>query len=178
MELKIFNKKNDSQQDGELLSPHHQGDAGYDIIASSEPKIVGEIYQGYLYKSVSYIEYDTNISIKPSKDSYEDFEFFSLLFPRSSISKYNLSLCNSVGVIDSGYSDTIKIRFNYLPQPENYIVFDQSHLLLGVDQSKIYQKGDKISQLIFCEHIHPKIIAGIELESDGRGTGGFGSTGL
>ena len=43
---------------------------------------------------------------------------------------------------------------------------------------KIYQKGDKISQLIFCEHIHPKIIAGIELESDGRGTGGFGSTGL
>ena len=35
-----------------------------------------------------------------------------LLFPRSSVSKTNLRLCNSVGVIDSGYRGEIIFKFD------------------------------------------------------------------
>lgn len=177
MKIKIFNKSSDFAKKGEVLFPSHKGDAGYDMISVSHPRVVGDLYQGSLFKSIKYIEYDTNLIMEPSSDSYGDYEFFSLMYPRSSISKYNLSLCNSVGVIDSGYRDTIKVRFNYIPQPENYLVFQNKFLLVSIDQSKIYQKGDKVAQLIFAKHVHPKVNIVESLSSSDRGKGGFGSTG-
>lgn len=155
-----------------LSEPAHKGDAGYDIVATSGPKIKGEIYQGKFYKSISYIEYETDIVLDP------DDNIFSLLYPRSSISKYNLSLCNSIGVIDTGYRDSIKIRFNYLPQPENYYIMESKNFLVAVDESKIYKKGDKIAQLIFTNHLHPEIFVDKNLSKSVRGMGGFGSTGV
>lgn len=155
-----------------IASPSHDGDAGYDIVATSNPIVVGEVYQGKFYKSISYIEYETDIIINP------DSKLFSLLFPRSSISKYNLSLCNSVGVIDTGYRSSIKVRFNYLSQPENYYIMESKNFLVAVDESKIYKKGDKIAQIIFTEHVHPSLIeSSIDFDSE-RGLGGFGSTGV
>jgi len=156
----------------ELVRPQHKGDAGYDIIATSEPIIKGDIYQGDFYKSVLYIEYETDLILEP------DENLFSFVFPRSSISKYNLHLCNSVGVIDSGYRDTIKVRFNYIPQPENYYVMESKNFLLAIDKSKIYKKGDKIAQLIFSKHIHPEIIDSQSISDSTRGLGSFGSTGI
>ena len=50
---------------------------------------------------------------------------------KSSISKYELALANSVGVIDSGYRNTIKLRFRFLGKKLS-------------KNSLIYQKGDKI----------------------------------
>tara|TARA_R110002167_G_scaffold110122_14_gene280456 strand:+ start:78 stop:617 length:540 start_codon:yes stop_codon:yes gene_type:complete len=175
--LKVSLKQIRDINEGKVDLPQHSGDAGYDLYAASAPKIKGEIYQGYLFKNISYIEYETNISIEPSSDDYSDYDFYSLLFPRSSISKYNLSLCNSVGVIDSGYRDTIKIRFRYIPQPENYSILNEKHLLLGVDNSKIYQKGDRIAQLIFSKHLHPRVEESKNQNTSSRGKGGFGSTG-
>ena len=176
--LNFFTKQIKDIPEGKLELPCHQGDVGYDVYAASSPKIVGEIYQGYLFKNISYIEYETNITIKPSQDEYGDYQFYSTVFPRSSISKYNLSICNSVGVIDSGYEDTIKIRFNYLSQPENFSILESKHLLLGVDSSKIYQKGDKIAQIIFFKQFHPRVQdLGNSKKSTGRKKGGFGSTG-
>lgn len=180
MEIKIQNNKSNIGPKGTLIPPSHNGDAGYDLVASSHPKIVGDVFQGYLFKNINYIEYDTNIAVAPSKDEYGDYEFFSMLFPRSSISKYNLSLCNSVGVIDSGYRDTIKVRFNYIPQAENYTIFKSEgnlYTCVSVDSSKIYSKGDKIAQLIFSKHTHPKIKMVESLDETTRNTGGFGSTG-
>jgi len=177
MNLKVNNKNIPRHSKGEIKLPENKGDAGYDLISSSAPKVVGEIYQGYLFKNISYIEYETNISIEPNSDEFEDYDFFSYLFPRSSISKYNLSLCNSVGVIDSGYRGTIKVRFNYLIQPENISIVDGKHLLTSIDKSKIYQKGDKICQLIFSRHIHPKIFMTKKTNQTKRNKGGFGSTG-
>lgn len=179
MIVKINSSNIEESPKGILNQPSHQGDAGYDIVASSHPKVVGEIYQGYLFKSISYIEYETNISLDIEKNDFKEYEFFSFLFPRSSISKYNLGLCNSVGVIDSGYQDTIKVRFNYIPQPENYTILEGKHLLLGIDYSKIYQKGDKIAQIIFSKHFHPKIFSSKQNNDNKkeRGLGGFGSTG-
>jgi len=178
MNLKVANNSIKGYKEGTISTPAHPGDAGYDIVAVSPGRVVGDLYANKLYKSISYIEYETNLSIEPSVDDFDDPEFYTLLFPRSSISKYNLHLCNSVGVIDSGYRDTIKVRFKYIPQPENYYIMKEGkNLLLGVDESKIYQKGEKIAQLIFSPHIHPKIFLQKNLKRTKRNKGGFGSTG-
>ena len=102
-----------------LKRPAYSGDAGCDLIAYSDPVIVGETKtpKSKLYSSISYIEYDTNVTVAPQDES----QYFSLVYPRSSISKYNLNLANSVGVVDSGYRDTIKVRFRYVYQPKDFI---------------------------------------------------------
>lgn len=179
MRVYFKNDKLKNYPKGEIMHPSNKGDAGYDLVSVSSPRIVGDMYMEGLYKNIKYIEYETNIILQPSTDDFKDYSIYSLLFPRSSISKYNLSLCNSVGVIDSGYSDTIKVRFNYLPQPENYYIMKEGkNLLIGVDQSSIYQKGDKIAQIIFQNHIHPKILKMKKISETERGLGGFGSTGV
>jgi len=70
------------------------GSAGYDLTCVS----VREWRPGVL-------EYDTGVSfeIEPG--------FVGLLFPRSSLSNYDLALCNSVGVIDGDFRGTVKLRF-------------------------------------------------------------------
>jgi dUTP pyrophosphatase len=178
MRLNVKNNNLKNMPKGELGVPRYSGDSGYDIFAAGHPRIEGNLYSHKLFTSISYIEYETNISIEPSSDEFLDYHFYSLLFPRSSISNYNLALCNSVGVIDSGYRDTIKVRFKYIPQPENfYIINKGKNLLLGVDESKIYHKGDKIAQLVFSEHLHPKVFMKKSLNKTKRNKGGFGSTG-
>ena len=97
-----------------LLAPA-KGDAGWDLIASSDPEIV---FCDEKKKSILYIEYDTGVVLQPTNG------FYTLLFPRSSISKYELSLANSVGVIDSGYRDTIKLRFRFLGKKFSKKFFD------------------------------------------------------
>lgn len=87
--------------------------------------------------------------------------YVGLIFPRSSIKNYDLSLANSVGVIDSGYRGEIKVIFNILRDGEN-----------------IYKPGDKICQLIILPYPTVNYIMTEELSSSDRGTNGFGSTTL
>ena len=54
---------------------------------------------------------------------------------------------------------------------------ESSCVLLGVDQSRVYQKGDKIAQLYFAKHLHPKVFIKKSLDNSERNLGGFGSTG-
>lgn len=131
------------------------GDAGWDLVANSEPEIV---FVDEAKKNILYIEYDTGVVIQPAQG------FYTLLFPRSSISKYQLSLCNSVGVIDAGYRNTIKLRFRFLGKR-----FSKNSL--------IYKKGDKIGQLIFMPMFNMVAHQTETLDASERGTGGFGSTG-
>lgn len=162
-----------------ILLPAHSGDVGYDLIASSHPVIVGEktSHESPYYKSIDYIEYEVDLQIAPPEG------IFSLVYPRSSISKYNLALCNSVGVIDNGYRGSIKIRFNYLFQPKDITQFKlwnrsdfTEAFAIEVDDSKIYQKGDKIAQLVFCETVLPALVVS-ELNETSRNSSGFGSSG-
>jgi len=155
-----------------LNKPANPGDAGYDISASSEPKIVGEEGPNGLYSSVDYIEYDTSVKISP-----ESNEIYTLLAPRSSISNYNLTLANGVGVIDSGYRDSIKARFKYNMQPCDLAVRNKKYYF-KINKDKIYKKGDKIGQLLFAYHVHPQIIQAHRLNESTRGLAGFGSSGL
>jgi len=91
-----------------------------------------------------------------------------LLFPRSSLSKYGITMTNSVGVIDSDYRGEIMASLMFNGAPGNCNEID----LLA---------GERIVQLVVVPIILPALEVGNwsdEYWNDTqRGTGGFGSTG-
>lgn len=84
--------------------------------------------------------------------------YVGLLFPRSSVSKYEMSLANSVGVIDSDYRGEVLLKFR----------------LVG---PKMYKVGDRVGQLVVLPLPALRVQEEDELTSTVRGSGGFGSTG-
>jgi dUTPase len=167
MNNKIFIKNNLRLED--KLSPFN---VGIDVKAVNF-EIKGEKINN-LYSSIDYIEYDTGIFIDSLTRNYEEL-IYTLVYPRSSISNKNLLLCNSVGVIDPNYRDSIKLRFKYLYQPKDIDTFGNL-FLIKIDENKIYKIGDKIGQLIFSKTINHKLEYVPELIPSDR-DGGFGSTG-
>lgn len=168
----------------------NKDDLGYDIIAASEPKIIGELspiskFDGekniLYYKSIDYIEYETNLFISPQKAiNWRGVErkFHSLIFSRSSISKYWLSLANNVAIIDNGYTGQIKLRYRYLFQPSDLIqLLDGGPFFITLNENKIYKIGDKIAQLVPYKNIDIDFEIVDNLDETTRNTGGFGSTG-
>lgn len=169
-----------------ILDPANPGDFGYDLIAATEPKIIGKQDNEDigLYHYIDYIEYDTNLIIEPV-DGYGGFSYketedvlASLIFPRSSISKYNLVLANSVPIIDQGYRSSVKLRFKYIIQPCDLCMFNSNTLVTMVDLSKIYTKGNKIAQLICVRRELLNIEYVDKLEETARGNSGFGGSGI
>lgn len=121
------------------------GDAGLDLIATSKEE------------NAMFIEYGTGLSMELPDG------FVGFIFPRSSISKYHLSLANSVGVIDSGYRGEIKVRFKKTSTNA---------------YETVYNVGDKICQLIVMPFPKVEIEEVSELSNTERGAGGFGSSGV
>jgi len=158
-------------------------DTGYDLVSVSDPEIVGEKLANGHWARINYIQYRTGIQISPrmstmgfSPISY----FYTLLFPRSSASKYNLILANSVGVVDNSYRGEILLRFKYIFQPEDFILdttFGITQLFGSINQKQIYQKGDKIAQIAAAQLVPINFKEVDELDDTKRGIGGFGSTG-
>jgi dUTPase len=151
------------------------------------------------FESVNYIEYGTNLFIAPQDEEeivgfrrnenpnpIESHDitwharprhYFVQNYPRSSISRYNLVLANSVGTIDGGYRGQIFCRFKYIFQPEDLRI-ERERIIGGVNLSKIYQQGDKIVQMI-VQQTNPILFETIEeLPESLRNTGGFGSSGV
>ena len=118
------------------------GDAGMDLTSTS------------LEKNGAYYEYGTGLAIELP------LGYVGLVFPRSSISKTDHYLRNSVGVIDAGYRGEIKIRMS-VP------------FLGGVE----YKVGDRVAQLVIIKLPWVNIEQVDELSETDRGEGGFGSTG-
>ncbi len=116
------------------------GDAGMDIVA------VG--------KEVTdkFIEYKSGLALEIPEG------YVCLIFPRSSVSKKDLMLCNSVGVLDSGYRGELVFRFQK---------FGEEH----------YEIGDRIGQIIIIPYPRIEFEEVAELSESERGDGGFGSTG-
>tara|TARA_Y100000361_G_scaffold69343_1_gene61205 strand:- start:8668 stop:9213 length:546 start_codon:yes stop_codon:yes gene_type:complete len=169
-----------------IHEPANIGDAGYDIVATSDPIVHGSIYRGLHYTAIYHIEYETDLIIEPEANSdTNEFDFFMLLYPRSSIIKTNLSLANSVGVIDSGYRGKIKVCFKYIAQPEDMKIVEGKSpiggmtkgIVTSVNPQRIYHEGDKIAQLIPCKHNKIYMNKVKHLNDTQRGDGGFGSTG-
>jgi len=124
----------------------HITDAGFDLVATSMSISTGEI---------NYIEYGTSLAIEIPEGHV------GLIFPRSSLSKYDLELCNSVGVIDPKYLGEIKFRFNKTIDVE----------------PKVYSVGDRIGQLIIIPYPEIEFEEVDDLNESERGNNGFGSTG-
>jgi len=118
------------------------GDAGMDLVATT------------LVRTSKFFEYGTDLAMEIPKG------YVGLLFPRSSISKTDHFLRNSVGVIDSGYRGEIKLRMS-IPA-------------LGETE---YLIGEKVGQLILMKLPWVEIEEVEELSDTDRGEGGFGSTG-
>ena len=97
--------------------------------------------------------------------------------PRSSVSKYNLVLANSIGLIDADYRGEVLIRFKYIWQPEDYKLNTYNKLEGTPNLERIYKKGDKICQLKVTKVEHAEFVLVDQLDSTQRGEGGFGSTG-
>ena len=139
------------------------GDAGMDLIATSINT-----------DNDDYIEYGTGLALEIPEG------YVGLIFPRSSNSKKDLLLCNSVGVIDSGYRGEIKLRYKRIinPSPEKLniekSIFTPPSLYLTIDH---YEVGDKVGQIMILPIPFVEFTEVDELSQTERGNGGFGSTG-
>jgi dUTP pyrophosphatase len=119
------------------------GDAGADLTATS------------INIDEKYIEYGTDLAVE-IPDGYVGY-----IFPRSSLSNYDLSLSNCVGVIDSNYRGEIKFRFKRL----------------GGEFGVQYSVGDRIGQLIVMPIPLMLFNEVKELDYTVRGSLGYGSSG-
>ena len=77
--------------------------------------------------------------------------------------KYNVSVLNSPGTVDEGYTGEIKVILH------NGDISDPDHFLV--------MKGDRIAQMVIAPVIRPMIEEVVTLSQSDRGANGFGSTG-
>lgn len=185
----------------------YPGDACYDVYANSEPNIVGKkaslpAGSPEAWERIDYIEYDTGLCIAPESETENqilglsfckrpkcvknvEFEITSVEYhinalARSSVTLKNLILKNCVGVIDNKYRNSVKARFAYTFQPEDFLVVPQmggTRIYGMVNTSMIYNRGDRIIQIKAEKNIDINCITVEELPPSERGLGGFGSSG-
>lgn len=123
------------------------GDAAMDLIATSKSKDPRGI-----------ATYGTGLSLEIPVG------YVGLIFPRSSVYKYELSLANSVGVVDSGYRGEVICKFRNTDwTDDNNVTFDV---------------GDRIAQLMIIPRPWIEFEEVEELSLSERGAGGFGHTGV
>lgn len=126
----------------QIPKKQHKQDAGYDLTAVSVS-----------YGVNRQVIYGTGLCVQIPEG------YVGKIYPRSSIRKLSLTLSNSVGIIDSGYTGEIQVTF-------------RQH-----DLSEIYNSGDRIAQLVIEKLIPVEFIEVDELDETERGAGGHGSTG-
>ena len=150
-----------------------EGDAGIDLTATSR-----------VYDHYGNVSYGTGLAFEIPEG------YVGLLFPRSSISKQELSLANSVGVIDSGYRGEVILKFKPTlaifskveTKSLNQIkISDETEQIeipeLYANQFNHYDIGDRVGQLVILPYPKIELNEVKELSNTERGSGKFGSTG-
>lgn len=146
----------------------HPGDAGMDVTAVA------------INVTDDYIEYDTGLQFQLPPG------YVMLIFPRSSNSKKDLLLANSVGVLDSGYTGNLKLRYkrNYrIEQLGTNYTLDRSAFETNISPTnlliadKYYNIGDRVGQIMIIPYPEINFTETEVFEDTERGSGGFGSTG-
>jgi dUTP pyrophosphatase len=143
--------------DAVLPSYAKENDGALDLTAVSEGVLVSEGEKG-TDKFFYYVEYDTGLGAEVPPG------YVGLMFPRSSISKKDLFLANSVGVLDAGFRSNLRFRFKV----------DGTFSYLS--EVNAYKKGDRIGQLMVLPRPTINPVWAEELSDSERGQGGFGST--
>ena len=181
MKIQVL-KNEDYKETSNLPKKGTDRATGFDVLVTSDPEIIGEIYDNGAYKRIDYIQYKTNLKLAVQKEKvfsnfgHTDFDYDILAFPRSSVSKYNLVLANCIGLIDADYRGEVLLRFKYQWQPEDYKIRTDNLLEGRVNFDKLYNKGDKVCQLKVTKVENVEFVLVHELDSTTRGDGGFGST--
>ena len=137
-------------------------DAGFDLYCTS------------IKKTDDYIQYNTGIAFEIPKG------YVGLVFPRSSVTKYDLMLKNSVGVIDASYRGEIICRFTPLVNnnlKDILINNEAGAYTFEWNEDKQYNVGDRVAQIVFIELPKVVLLETNELSETERGDGGFGHTG-
>jgi dUTP pyrophosphatase len=89
--------------------------------------------------------------------------YVALVHPRSGLAiKHGVTMVNSPGTVDAGYRGELQI------------------ILINHDRSESisFKRGDRIAQLVIQQVERAEFVEVSELPGSGRGTGGFGSTGV
>lgn len=142
----------------------HDSDAGYDLVLIDVfKKMMPECGRGLLSRLAAWLTsaftsdvvlYETGVAVQPPDGFY--FE----LVPRSSIVKSGYMLANSVGIIDSSYTGTIKVP-----------------LRKCCWWAKDLELPSRLVQLVLRPQIEALGLRVAEFNQTVRGSGGFGSTG-
>lgn len=188
MVLKLFVDSNDEKlknmystaayrHNNKLSDNSEHIDAGFDLYAPGNEEFDSALHffgPGWENTSpVNKLDYKVSCSAKMFTDTGKSFNTGYYMYPRSSLSKTNLRLANSVGIIDAGYRGHLIGMFDVvnLENNDNYII----------DADYLGEKYDRYLQIcapglvpIIIDIVKEKTELGDETE---RGTGGFGSTG-
>lgn len=122
------------------------GDAGFDLTtANPEPVVIAP---------------DTTAKIPLGIAMEVPEGHFGFAVPRSSLSKRNLILANTVGIIDSGYRGEVMAVLRNIGTTD-----------------EIIQPGERLIQMAIVPFTQVTFEAVEELSTTERGTGGYGSTG-
>lgn len=89
--------------------------------------------------------------------------YVALVHPRSGLAiKHGVTMVNSPGTVDAAYRGELQI------------------ILINHDPTEAvsFKRGDRIAQIVIQKVEHAEFIEVSELPGSGRGSGGFGSTGI
>jgi dUTP pyrophosphatase len=143
-------------------------DAGFDLFATS------------ITETPDFIQYNTGIAVEIPEG------YVGLVFPRSSVTKYDLMLKNCVGVIDASYRGEIMCRFARIPSTEfkDLLMWTEDkkkeikgRIEIVWNLEKQYEVGERVAQIVFLELPKITLVETEELSDTQRGSGGFGHTG-
>lgn len=175
MKLKI--KK--LHEDAVIPSYAKDGDACFDLTCVS------------MEERNEFIQYNTGLAFE-IPDGY-----VGLIYPRSSVTKKDLMLKNSVGIIDSGYRGEVSFRFNVAnrsiveelseEQINDYLdnegIIDKKERQFYIDRgmklqkANMYEVGERVGQMMILPIPRVDFEEVDELSDTDRGDGGYGSTG-
>jgi dUTP pyrophosphatase len=134
-------------------SSFHPGDSGFDLFVPED--VTFGLWE------TKFV--DLKIQCEMLNQDGQNVSYY--LYPRSSIAKFSLMLCNSVGIIDSSYRGNIIAALKFIPDGSDNITCT-------------LKKGTRLVQI--CSPTLGEIKHQLvdTLSETKRGTGAFGSTGV
>ena len=103
--------------------------------------------------------------------------YVGLLFPRSSTSKFDINMQNSIGLIDCHFRGEVKAK--YRPTSTQPVRGAKTNCIevYQANTAEIYEVGDKVAQMVFIKLPETELKEVEELSKTDRGEGGWGHTG-
>lgn len=142
------------------IEKHRYTDSGFDI-----PMVAETI-------NITDDQYSFNLGISVAACGSFGDGYPCLLLPRSSIYKTPFRMCNSIGLIDTGYRGEVMAKVD-IGDTENDTVHYYENIYMRMDDgARLFQ----ICQHNFLPWKKIELVDELPSGADNRGTGGFGST--